>query len=194
MVIDPKTLQMVNLFSVDHTKCAGPQGMAIGPDHQILLGCNAAGPDSVIIDERDGSLIADLTGRSGADESWYNPGDNHYLIASSGRTVGPRLGVADAVEGKTVGALDSDAVTAGGSHSVAADPFKGNVFVPVNNGAGAASKICSTVSGGLIPDNQGCIAVFSATGPADKCSEDGADVVARQFDAPQLAHSLCSKH
>jgi hypothetical protein len=86
------------------------------------------------------------------------------------------------------------AVTAGGSHSVAADPFKRNVVVPVNNGAGAASKICSTVSHNLIPDTQGCIAVFTATGPADKCSEDGADVVARQFDAPQLAHSLCSKH
>jgi hypothetical protein len=196
MVIDPKTLQMVNLFPVDHSKCAGPQGMAIGPDHQILLGCNAAGPDSIVIDERNGALIADLTGRSGADESTYNPRDNHYLIASSGRTVGPRLGIVDAVAEKSIGALDSDAVTAGGSHSVAADPFKRNVFVPVNNGAtaGAASKICSTVSHNLIPDTQGCIAVFTATGPADKCSEDGADVVARQFDAPQLAHALCSKH
>jgi hypothetical protein len=194
MVIDPKTLQMVNLFTVDHSKCAGNQGMAIGPDHQILLGCSNTGPGSVVIDERDGSLIANLPGDNGVDESWYNPGDNHYLLAASNNSAGPRLGVADAVEGKTVGSLDSNAVTAGGSHSVAADPFKGNVFVPVNNGAGAASKICSTVSGGLIPDTQGCIAVFAATGPADKCSEDGADVVARQFDAPQLAHALCSKH
>jgi hypothetical protein len=67
------------------------------------------------------------------------------------------------------------------------------VFVPVNNGAGAASMICSTASGGIVPDSHGCIAVFTATGPADKCSEDGAEVVARQFDAPQLAHALCSK-
>jgi hypothetical protein len=191
MVINPKTRLMVNLFKVDHTKCAGNQGMAIGPDHQILLGCSNAGPDSVIIDERDGSLIADLTGRSGADESWYNPRDNHYLLATSNRPVGPRLGIVDAVAEKSIGTLDNDAVTAGGSHSVAADPFKGHVFVPVNNGAGASSLICSTASGGVVPDSQGCIAVFTRTGPADKCSVEGANVVARQFDAPQLAQALC---
>jgi hypothetical protein len=200
MVIDPKTRQVVTVLPIDHTKCAGNQGMSIGPGHQILLGCSNAGPDSIIIDERDGSPIADLTGRNGVDESWYNPSDNHYLLASSNRLTGnpptatPRLGVVDAVEGKTVGALDSDAVSAPGSHSVAADPFKGHVFVPVNNGTGAKSKICSAASGGVVHDSQGCIAVFTATGPADKCSEDGADVVARQFDAPQLAHSLCGKH
>jgi hypothetical protein len=193
MVIDPKTRQMVHLFPVDHTKCAGNQGMAIGPDHQILLGCSNAGPDSVIIDDRDGSPIADLAGRNGADESWYNPGDNHYLLALSNNSAGPRLGVADANSEKSE-SPDSLAVSAGGSHSVAADPFKRHVFVPVNNGAGASSLICSTASGGIVPDKQGCIAVFTATGPKDKCSEDGADVVARQFDAPQLAHALCGKH
>jgi hypothetical protein len=194
MVIDPKTRQVVDLFHVDHTKCAGPQGMALGPDHQMLLGRSAAGPDSIIIDERDGSLIADLPGRNGADESWYNPSDNHYLLASSNRPVGPRLGIVDAVAEKSTGTLDSDAVVAGGSHSVAADPFKGHVFVPVNNGAGAASLICSTASGGIVPDSHGCIAVFTSTGGTDKCSASGAEVVARQFDAPQLAHALCSKH
>src|SRR5205085_6920575 len=29
MVIDPKTRHLVGLFHVDHTKCAGPQGMAL---------------------------------------------------------------------------------------------------------------------------------------------------------------------
>jgi hypothetical protein len=195
MVIDPKTRQMVHLFPVDHTKCAGPQGMSIGPDHQILLGCSNAGPDSVVIDERDGSLIADLKGLNGVDESWYNPRDNHYLMAASNHGTGttPRLSIADALAEKSE-SPDNDAVSAGGSHSVAADPFKGHVFVPVNNGAGASSMICSIASGGIVPDSRGCIAVFTASGPADKCSEDGADVVARQFDAPQLAHALCSKH
>jgi hypothetical protein len=193
-VIDPKTRQVVDLFKVDHAKCAGNQGMSIGPDHQILLGCSNAGPGSVIIDERDGSLITNLPGSNGADESWYNPGDNHYLLAASNHTGGPALGVVDAVEGKTVGSSDGNAVSAGGSHSVAADPFQRHVFVPVNNGSGAASKICSTASANAIPDTRGCIAVFTATGPADDCSKSGAEVVARQFDAPQLAHALCSKH
>jgi hypothetical protein len=192
MVIDPKTLQMVDLFKVDHTKCAGNQGLAIGPDHQILLGCSNAGPDSIVIDERDGSLIADLKGRNGVDESWYNPRDNHYLLAASNHGTGttPRLSIADALAEKTE-SPDNDAVSAGGSHSVAADPFKGHVFVPVNNGSGAASLICSTASGGIVPDSQGCIAVFTATGPSDKCSKSGAEVVAAQFDDPKLAKQLC---
>jgi len=194
MVIDPKTRKMVNLFPVDHTKCAGPQGMAIGPDHQILLGCSNAGPGSVVIKDTDGSPIANLAGRNGADESTYNPGDNHYLLAASNHGTGttPRLSIADALAEKTE-SPDSDAVSAGGSHSVAADPFKGHVFVPVNNtAAGAKSLICSTASGGLVPDSQGCIAVFTATGPRDKCSESGAQVVAAQFDDPKLAKRLCA--
>jgi hypothetical protein len=196
MVIDPKTLQMVHLFRVDHTKCAGPQGMAIGPNHQILLGCSNAGPSSIIIDERNGARIANLSGRSGVDESWYNPRDNHYLLAASNHlTAGsatPQLGVVDSTGAETsIGQVDNSAVSAGGSHSVAADPFKGHVFVPVNNAAGAKSLICSTASGGIVPDNQGCIAVFTATGPTDSCSADGANVVAQQFNAPQLARALC---
>jgi hypothetical protein len=196
LAINPKTRQVVHNFKVDHTKCAGNQGMAIGPDHQILLGCSNAGPDSIVIDERDGSLIADLKGRNGVDESWYNPRDEHYLLAASNHGTGttPRLSIADALAEKAE-PPDSDAVSAAGSHSVAADPFKGHVFVPVNNGSGAASLICSTASGGIIPDSHGCIAVFTSTGPRDKCSEDGADVVAAQFDDPSLEKRLCaSKH
>jgi hypothetical protein len=196
MVINPKTRQMVNLFHVDHTKCVGNQGMSIGPGHQILLGCssNNAGPDSIVIDELNGSPIAVLVGKSGADETWYNPGDDHYFLGLSshmtGATATPQLGIADAF-GETGSQPDRDAVSAGGSHSVAADPFKGHVFVPINNGAGASSLICSTASGGLIPDSHGCIAVFTFTGPADKCSVSGALVVAAQFDTPKLAKLLC---
>jgi hypothetical protein len=192
MVIDPTTrpVKMVKLFIVDHTKCAGNQGMSIGPVPQILLGCSNSGPGSVVIDENDGSLIANLAGRNGVDESTYNPRDDHYLLGSSNNSAGPRLGVADAVA-ENLEPADSDAVSAGGSHSVAADPFKGHVFVPVNNGAGASSLICSTASGGIIPDSHGCIAVFTSTGPADKCSVTGAVAVALQFDAPLLAPALC---
>jgi hypothetical protein len=97
----------------------------------------------------------------------------------------------DATAEISIGKVDNSGVSAGGSHSVAADPFKGHVFVPVNNAAGAKSLICSTASGGIVPDNQGCIAVFTATGPTDSCSADGANVVAQQFNAPQLARALC---
>ena len=59
--------------------------MAIGPNDQILLGCNAASPDghrnTVVINQKNGSYswrrLQDL---GGADEVWFNPGDGHYII------------------------------------------------------------------------------------------------------------------
>ncbi len=41
-VINPKTMLVETSFPVPLADCAGPQGMAIGPDSQIMLGCNAA--------------------------------------------------------------------------------------------------------------------------------------------------------
>ena len=75
----------------DYTTCGGATGMAIGPDHQIGLACSGA--DALIIDDRTGKQIKLLTGLGGADEMWYNPGDNHYFFGIS--TPGT-LGVADA--------------------------------------------------------------------------------------------------
>ena len=65
-VIDPKTMKVKTSFPVPLDDCAGPQGMAIGPDNQILLGCNAASPDghrnTVVINANNGS---DLGGPPG---------------------------------------------------------------------------------------------------------------------------------
>ena len=44
LTIDPRKMEIVNSFDIPVGQCAGPQGMALGPDPQILLGCNAKGP------------------------------------------------------------------------------------------------------------------------------------------------------
>jgi hypothetical protein len=116
----------------------------------------------VIINELDGSLIQNLPGLNGNDEVWYNPGDNHYFLAGSNHTGGPILGVADVSADN--GNEDTSATTAAGSHSVAADPVKNQVYVPGNN---AASALC----GG----STGCIAVFTTTNDdPGLCSGPGA--------------------
>jgi hypothetical protein len=48
-VIDPRVFppRVVNKFDIPVGQCAGPQGMAIGPAPQIMLGCNAEGPPEV---------------------------------------------------------------------------------------------------------------------------------------------------
>jgi hypothetical protein len=110
-VIDPKKMTVKKSFTIPLDACAGPQGMAIGPDDQILLGCNAAGPDghrnSVVINENNGTILKHLPNLGGADEVWFNKDDGHYSISScntpcrtvpvTGATTGPELlGIVDA--------------------------------------------------------------------------------------------------
>ena len=158
--INPASMKVQKVFPIDFgfvagppatADCLGPQGLAIGPQREILLGCSNAGKGTVIIDELDGSLVRNLPGLNGNDEVWYNPGDNHYFLAGSNHTGGPILGVVD----QTPDANDNEdasVATAAGSHSVAADPVKNQVYVPGNQSA-------TTLCGG----SNGCIAVFTAT-------------------------------
>ena len=52
--------------------------MAIGPDNQILIGCNAASPNghrnTVVINQKSGAVLKVLKDLGGADEVWFNPG------------------------------------------------------------------------------------------------------------------------
>ncbi len=163
--INPASMKVQKVFPIDFgfvaaTKttpatgdCLGPQGLAIGPQREILLGCSNSGQGSVIINELDGSLIRNLPGLNGNDEVWYNPGDNHYFLAGSNHPAalgGPILGVVD--QSADNGNEDTSATSAAGSHSVAADPVKNQVYVPGN-------KAATTLCGG----SNGCIAVFTTT-------------------------------
>ncbi len=162
--INPVSMKVEKVFPIDFAflsqtgttpataDCLGPQGLAIGPDREILLGCSNSGKGSVIIDERNGDLVRSLDGLNGSDEVWYNPGNNHYFLAESNHKVGsnpatPILGVVDQ-RPDTIGE-DADPATAAGSHSVAVDPVFNQVYVPGNK---AATSIC--------PSGNGCIAIF----------------------------------
>ncbi len=127
--INPQTLKVQKAFPIDFgfsagppatANCLGPQGLAIGPNREILLGCSNAGKGSVIINELNGDLVRSLDGLNGSDEVWYNPGNNHYFLAESNHTGGAILGVVDQ-RPDTIGE-DADPATAAGSHSVAVDP------------------------------------------------------------------------
>jgi hypothetical protein len=168
----PFHVELVFPISSQLTGCFGPQGMAIGPNHQIGLGCG--GTNSLIIDDRNGTTLKVIDGEGGTDEAWFNPGDNHYFFA---RSTAGKLGVEDARPGKiTLGraSADPDATTAVGSHSVAADDHPNQVYVPIrgNNGTvppSSTGKICSSAKDVFgIPgsDAFGCIAVYTA--PRDK--------------------------
>ena len=181
-VIDPKTLTVVNSFPVSIDDCAGPQGMAIGPHNQILLGCNAASPDghrnTVIINANSGAVLRTFADLGGADEVWCNDGDGHYFIPSCNTecragTGEELLGVIDSnghrLDHSVVLAKQLGTGTGRRTHSVAADPNTKQVYVPIPANAGGATgndaSICDNAPTkvGSPSASTGCIAVFATT-------------------------------
>jgi hypothetical protein len=143
------------------TGCAGGSGIALGPDDQLANSCG------VIINWSTGALIANFESEGSADEIWFNPGDNHYFLADSTPAL---LGVIDAGPKKPV--ADLEAVTAVGSHSVAADSVTNEVYVPIrgNNAVANSGAVCSkaTDAFGLAgSDAFGCILSYVAPSDSD---------------------------
>lgn len=150
-VVDPKSLSVVENFAV--TGCS-PNGAALGPNDELLLGCSA-GPEQVI-DIRSGSLVASITGTTGGcDEVAYNAGTNHFAGACTDSNTGStdNLDLSDANPPITF----DQAINTGarGAHSVAADPNTMTEWMPVFGG------VCGTT-----PTTQACIAIFGG-GRAD---------------------------
>jgi hypothetical protein len=165
VVIDPRRMEVLTAFPVDVTKCAGPQGMAIGPAPQILLGCNAvsqppgSGQNAAVMDERDGRLIAVLANAGGADEVWFNPGDGHYFLADGSNTTQEQLAVIDSrSDQEDPFVVIAKPPGAGHAHSVAADLRTNEVYFPIPDNAG--STLCPTVT-------SGCVAIFAVKGKDD---------------------------
>ena len=170
--IDPVSEKIEQTFSLADSGCGGNNGMALGPFPQALLGCTNLGPISVVINLNSGAIIGKLAGEAGADEAWFNPGNNQYFLANGshltavGGGPAPILGVVDST-GKRPDFSPSSAV---GSHSVAADPVKNQVYVPINSNPaqGGASGICGANGGS---NANGCIAVFTVISGTDDAAK-----------------------
>jgi hypothetical protein len=181
-VINPHTKKVETTFDIPLANCATPQGMTLGPDHSILIGCNGAGStthSSVIIDERNGHILATIANESGPDEVWYNAGNNHYFLARSAPALGEQaLGIIDAA---TMQADTSIPVgpTGKNAHSVAADLVTNKTFYPIPGAIGGADAVCSTAGGS---DVSGCILVVTGKNDQDdksskNCVASGAPVI-----------------
>jgi hypothetical protein len=170
-VINGKTMAYETSFSVPIADCAGPQGMAIGPDSQILLGCNAASipgghRNVVVIDANNGTVLKTIADLGGADEVWFNPGDGHYIIPScntpcrtvpvTGAVTGPELlGIVDSNglrldHSVTVAFQNSDTtVLLSGNprtiHSAAANSKTNEIYLPIPAVGGQAPQFDPTL-------------------------------------------------
>jgi len=143
LVINPTTMKVEKAWDTTDPltgAACSPNGLAIGPGHQALLGCNGGATAgnplvTLIIDDRGSgplgsniNVIKTITQVGGSDEVWYNPGDNNYYTASSSYTatgvVGgaahPVLGIIEAGRGREGPEWIQNIVTGASSHSVAA--------------------------------------------------------------------------
>jgi hypothetical protein len=175
-VVDPKVaiaqngatndIPVVATYVLPLAACDGPQGMAVGPAPQLLVGCNG-GPASaqsndasVVINDGStggspGSVIAELPNQDGPDEVDYNSSSRLYTLAKSTKTVTNLVGNIGMVSATTfIADVNIPTVaTSGGAHSVASDPASRSTYVPIPI-ASAASHLCSSVGG---VDANGCI-------------------------------------
>jgi len=176
-VIDGKTMNVQKSFLIPLDACAGPQGMTMGPDNQILLGCNASSPNGhrnlAVINQHSGAILKSIPDLGGADEVWYNDGDGHYFIVSCNTacrtapgagTEGPELlGVVDANglrvdQSVTIAMHNSDTAPTGSArtaHSVAANSRTNEVYVPIPAGPGGGvphfgSSLCNSTGAGIV--------------------------------------------
>ena len=185
VVINPGTL-MVDArspFDIPLAACASPQGLAVGPGNDMLVGCNGKGSNnqsSLIIGAGVGQLLATIPNQSGPDEVWFNPGNLRYFLARSNAGSGfQALGIIDAgarvantppgiQTGAPINNPPSDLHPS--AHSVAADSVTGKTFwpIPANPPVGGGPQgdtpfgLCSFAGG---DDTKGCILVVEGFVP-----------------------------
>jgi hypothetical protein len=179
VIIDPKTMTIVRHFVIPLDKCAGPQGMAIGPAPEILLGCNAKGPpetptgcttsstctgsgpqNTVVIDERDGHVIRTLDNQGGNDEVWFNPDNGLYFLAEGQNALHVQLGIVDSQPIFVTQDIDV-AIPAGTGHAHSVAAGGDEVYFPVPSNVCTGATTCLSPC----PTANGCIAVYKSSSP-----------------------------
>ena len=146
-IIDPVLRRVVGTLPVSNCQ---PNGAALGPRQQLLLGCSVAnttaatGLPTQVINALSGKVLATFS-VGGSDEVSYDPTNQTYALAARNNTTGPVLGIIDAATLQQVSAIP----TATNSHSVAVDPINNEIFFPLT--ATSSNTICPL----------GCIGVYA---------------------------------
>jgi hypothetical protein len=147
---DPKNPVIEATYSTPH--CGS--GLALGPAQHLLVGCGGGTP-LLILNALTGKPITTVDRTQGADEVWYNPGDNHFY-APFGFGATPTLSVIDAASGKVITNLPAGPA----AHSVTAYRGNNHIFVPIAiPNERAPADMCNVMFG--FPEKHGCIAVYA---------------------------------
>ncbi len=124
-VFDPRTMSLVDTFPVPGCD-NGPTGLALGPNQKVLGACDNG---AASVELRHGQLHKFLTEVGGADQIWFNPGDDNFYLGIGGPPA--KLGVVNANDDHVVTVISGK-----GGHSVAAYAGNNHIFDPDRNGTG----------------------------------------------------------
>ena len=126
----------------------GPGGIALGPNEELAIACDAPAGDpqiTLIMNATTGAIAKTITQVGGSDEIAYDGYSNRFYTASRNMT---KSGIAGGALTPVLGVIDARTLTWIGniptsinSHSVAADSRTGDVFVPIAATATAAGGI-----------------------------------------------------
>ena len=175
LVLDPTTLAkplaVLGAFDpntntgVVPLHACGPNGATLGVHDNLLLGCtpgnNPSDTTTLVINAKTKNY-ANIANITGSDEVYFNAGDKRYYTGSSSQPGGAVLGVIDETS-----VLIETIPQGAGSHSVAADSKRNEIFVPqsANDATGVAAGICGGTNG--------CVAVYRhRVGDGDDENED----------------------
>jgi hypothetical protein len=141
-----------------------PNGATVGVNDELMLGCtpgnNPSDTQTTIISASTTHSVS-VNGITGSDEVWFNGGDNRYYLGANAAFGGAVLGVVDAETKFFIEAIPQSS----GSHSVAADCNRNQIFVPqvaplaVVGPGGDPTPVGAGICGG----NSGCVAVYLDT-------------------------------
>jgi hypothetical protein len=151
----------------------GPNGATVGPHDNLLLGCNpgnvADNVTTLVINAKTKNY-ANIGLITGADEVWFNKGDNRYYLGASKNckdfsqgpcpTAAQQAAVLGVIDGTSV--LIETIPQSSNSHSVAADSKRNRIFLPqvapvATVGAGGDT---TAVGAGICGGTNGCVAVY----------------------------------
>ncbi|HME44205.1 MAG TPA: hypothetical protein VKF36_14025 [Syntrophorhabdales bacterium] len=183
-VIDPVSMNIVKRF--DAPGC-NPAGLALGPDHHLVLGCG--GQLTLVIDDQTGTPFPTVKQVGGVDEVWYNKGDNRYYLAANACTTAECIAVSPVAFGPgqhpALGVIDAktnlwveNLATGQSAHSVAVNPTNNHIFVPLTIPVASGSPTVPPIlqwKGQTTPPWLGLgIAVFEHVKGEEECDRDRA--------------------
>ncbi len=152
-----QTIDFGTLPGISSAGCS-PTGLAVSGNGNMLVGCGNVGTQAVLLDKNGQFLKFVGAGTlGGTDEIWYDPTTNEFYVTGNDGTNTSRFFDVVTADGTIVQTVNLPTTTS--AHSIAVDPFNGDVFVAL---AGTTTvDPCPATQA-----NPGCIAVYSQVAAA----------------------------